>query len=184
MTAWMSEPVTAGGLVFATPPDWAAVRVPRRPAGQQLRTLAAVFAAADVLCACTTALAVPGGPVPATLLVSSYQTGGQAVDRIAGRLSAGGGSATGSRVDRFELPIGRAARVEWRPGWAAPEQPRRPGSLVIQYVAGIPGTGNAAILTFATPALTLAARLRPLFHQIACTLRMEQPDQEQERSCA
>jgi hypothetical protein len=183
MTAWVSEPVTAGGLGFAMPPDWVAVRVPRRAAPQQLRILAAVFAAADVLCACTTALAVPGGPLPATLLVSSYPTGGQAVDQIAGRLAAGGGSATGSRVDRFDLPIGRTARVEWRPDRGAPEQPRRPGSLVIQYVAGIPGTANAVILTFATPAVTLAAWLRPLFHQIAGTVRMEHPDREQERSC-
>ena len=182
MTGQGTRPRTAGRLVFATPPDWAAVRC-RDPLGQVPRSLAAACAAADVRCACTTTLAVPGGSLPATLLVSSYAMAGQAVDRIAVRLAAADGSATGPEVGRFDLPIGRTARVEWRQDRAAPEQPRRPGSLVVQYVAEIPGTGNAAILTFATPAVTLAARLRPLFHQIACTLRMEYPDKEQERSC-
>jgi hypothetical protein len=34
------------------------------------------------------------------------------------------------------------------------------------------------LLMFSTPAVALAEQLRPLFHQIACTLRFEEPEPE------
>ena len=44
-------------------------------------------------------------------------------------------------------------------------------SLLVQYVAEVPGSGQALVLTFSTPALGMAEQLRPVFHAMASTLR-------------
>jgi hypothetical protein len=206
MTAPGGEQVS-GGLAFATPGDWFALRVPRertdaatltdrliaaRPelaaqrdaVDRMLRGLFDGCASLDVLCAYTTALDVPGGPLPATLLASMHPMDGLTVDRIAADMSALDDpalddSVTLPEVGRFDLPVGRTARIERLREWGTPGQDHRIVSLVVQYVAEIPGTGNAIMLTFSTPAVALAGQLRQLFHQIACTLRFE--GQEQQR---
>ncbi len=190
----MSMPSTGqapGGLAFATPADWFPLRVPRERAdadiltGQILtarpdlpreavarmaRSLVDACASLDVLCAYTTALQVPGGPLPATVVASVYPMDGLDVEQIAERMSGGGHPVC------FNLPAGRTARIE-----RLQEQPIRGReeqlvSLIVQYIAQIPGTDDAVVLTFSTPALGLGRELQQLFHQMACTLRFEPAD--------
>ncbi len=189
----MSTPSTeqVPGLAFATPADWFALRVPSQCAeadvltGQILaarpelppdavarmaRSLVTACASLDVLCAYTTALEVPGGPLPATVIASVHPTGGLDVERIAERMSGGG------RPVCFDLPAGRTARIERLAEQPSPGRDDRIVSLIIQYVAQIPGTEAAVVLTFSTPALGLGRELQQLFHQMACTLRFDSPD--------
>jgi hypothetical protein len=177
-----------GGVAFATPGDWFPLRVPRERAdadvltGQILaarpglgretvarmaRSLADACAALDVLCAYTTALEVPGGPLPATVVASVHPTDGLDVERFAQRMSGGGD------VICFNLPAGRTARIERLQEQPIPGRDDRLVSLIVQYVAQIPGTGDVVVLTFSTPALGLGRELQQLFHQMACTLRFE-----------
>jgi hypothetical protein len=187
----MTAPATGqvpGGLAFATPADWFPLRVPRERAdagvltGQILavrpglppeavarmaRSLVDACASLDVLCAYTTALEVPGGPLPATVLASVHPTGGLDVERIAEGMAGGGPAVC------FDLPAGRTARIEQLREQPIPGRGDRLVCLVVQYVAQIPGTGDAVVLTFTTPALGLGRELQQLFHQMACTLRFE-----------
>lgn len=190
MSAPGSEQVFAG-LAFATPGDWFPVRVPRdradadRLTGQLLaarprlardavarlaRSLVDACASLDVLCACTTALEVPGGPLPATVVASVHPLEGVDVERFALRM-AGGGQAVW-----FNLPAGRTARIERLREQPAAGRDEAVVSLVVQYVTQVPGRGGAAMLTFSTPALGLGRELQQLFHQMACTLRFEQAE--------
>jgi hypothetical protein len=192
MTAPSSEQVS-GGLAFATPGDWFPLRVPRertdaevltrqilaaRPdlpreaVARMARILVAACASLDVLCAYTTALDVPGGPLPATVVASVHPTGGLDVERLAERMAGGGRAAC------FDLPAGRTARIERLQEQPIPGRDDRLVSLIVQYVAQIPGTEDAAVLTFSTPALGLGRELLQLFHQMACTLRFEPADQQ------
>lgn len=187
MTVPTSEHLS-GGLAFATPGDWFPVRVPRERADADLltqqilaarpglrpdavarmaRSLVDACAALDVLCAYTTALEVPGGPLPATVMASVHPTGDLDVERLAERMSGGG------QPTCFDLPAGRTARIERLREQPVPGRDERLVSLVVQYVTAIPGTGDAVVLTFSTPALGLGRELQQLFHQMACTLRFE-----------
>jgi hypothetical protein len=186
---------TFGGLAFATPGDWFAIRVPRERADadalasqlvaarpglaaqraavdRMARGLVGACASLKVLCAYTTALDVPGGPLPATVLASVHPMGGLTLQQIAEDMSAVDGSAAPPEVvGRFDLPAGRTVRIERLEERDGLDRDRRVVLLVVQYVAEIPGTGCAVMLTFSTPAVALAGPLRQLFHQIACTLR-------------
>ena len=194
MTAPSSEQV-AGGLAFAIPGDWFPVKVPRERAdaealtGQILaarpglradavarmaRSLVDACAALDVLCAYTTALEVPGGPLPATVLASVHPAEGLDVERLAERMSGG------EPPTCFRLPAGRTARIERLREQPVPGRDERLVSLVVQYVTAIPGTGDAVVLTFSTPALGLGDQLRQLFHQMACTLRFESAEEAED----
>jgi hypothetical protein len=191
MTAPASEQVS-GGVAFATPGDWFPLRVPRERAdaeeltrqiltarpglapdgvARMARSLADACAALDVLCAYTTVLEVPGGPLPATVLASVHPMGDLDVERLAERMSGGG------QPTCFSLPAGRTARIERLREQPIPGRDERLVSLVVQYVTAIPGTGDAVVLTFSTPALGLGDQLRQLFHQMACTLRFEPADE-------
>ncbi len=187
----LSTDQAPGGLAFATPGDWFPLRVPRgradadvltgqilaaRPAlpreavARMARSLVDACASLDVLCAYTTALEVPGGPLPATVVASVYSTGGLDVERIAERMSGGGHPVC------FDLPAGRTARIERLQEQPIPGRDDRLVSLIVQYVAQIPGTEDVVVLTFATPALGLGRELQELFHQMACTLRFDPAD--------
>jgi hypothetical protein len=186
MTAPSREQV-AGGLAFATPGDWFPLRVPReradadaltgqilaaRPAlpreavARMARSLVDACASLDVLCAYTTALEVPGGPLPATVVASVHPTGGLDIERIARGMSGGGHPVCFDRTARIE-------RLQEQP---IPGRDDRFVSLIVQYVAQIPDTDDAVVLTFSTPALGLARELQQLFHQMACTLRFDPAD--------
>jgi hypothetical protein len=195
-----SQP-SQGGLAFATPGDWFAVRLPRESADARrlaaevtaarpelaperprlegmLASLVEACAALDVLCAYATVLDVPAGPLPASLVVSVPQLGEETLDRVALQMAADSGSVAPPSVDFFDLPAGRTVRIEQFRHWADPAEEHRLVSLVIQYVTHIPGTGQAALLTFSSPAVALAGQLRLLFHQITCTLRFDGAGQE------
>jgi hypothetical protein len=183
-----------GELAFATPGDWFPLKVPRQraDAAELARQILAAqpdlrarreavermacglvdaCASLDVLSAYTTALDVPGGPLPATVLASAYPMNGLGVFQFAERIAAGDGSMPAPEVEHFDLPAGQTARIERLQEWDSPGVDQRIVFLVVQYIAQIPGTDSAILLTFATPALGLARQLRQLFHQMACTLR-------------
>lgn len=192
MTTASSEQV-AGGLAFATPGDWFPLRVPRERADADVltrqvlaarpglpreavarmsRSLVAACASLDVLCAYTTALEVPGGPLPATVVASVHPTEGLDVERFAERMAGSGQTVC------FDLPAGRTVRIERLQEQPIPGRDERLVSLIVQYVAQFPGTDDAVVLTFSTPALGLGRELQQLFHQMACTLRFEPMDQQ------
>jgi hypothetical protein len=75
-----------------------------------------------------------------------------------------------------DLPAAQAVRVERLREWDVSANGRHPVSLIVQYVAQIPDTDDAVVLTFSTPALGLARELQQLFHQMACTLRFDPAD--------
>lgn len=195
MTATDARP-TPAGLAFAIPADWLAIPPPReqadaarlaseviaarprlagrRPAVERtIRGLIETCASLDLLGAYTTILDVPGGPLPATLVISVSPMRTQTLDGIASELSADDDVVAPPDVRTFDLSAGRTVRVERLRAWPAPSPERQLVSLVVQYVAEIPGTGGAVLLTFATPALALADQLRQVFHQIACTIHFD-----------
>jgi hypothetical protein len=191
-----------GDLAFATPGDWFAIRLPqeRVDADQLAGELATAFqkpegsrdaavsrdglrnlisdlveacAALDVVCAYATVLDVLGGPLPATLVASVRAMGEYTLDQIASEMSAADDAVKAPVVGMLDLPAGRTVRIERLREMPGTADGRRPVSFIVQYIAEGPGTGRAVLLTFSTPAVALADQLRPLFHQIACTLRLD-----------
>lgn len=189
----LAGPSAMAELTFAIPADWFAIRLPRDQvdaeelaaelaarlpdtagSSETLRGLVGnlvdACAALDVLCGYATVLSVPGGPLPASMVVSTWSAGGKAVAEIRDQLAAAGGPLAPPPA-LLNLPVGPAARIERLREWGGQADGRHPVSLIVQYVTPVPGTSQVLLLTFSTPALALAARLRPLFHGIACTLR-------------
>jgi hypothetical protein len=185
------------GVAFATPGDWQTIKVPREPADiaqlagaviaarsglasrqadveRMLNGLVEACAALDVLGAYVTVLDVPGGPLPATLVASAQPVGSQTIAEIAQDLAGPAGAVGPADVRMFDLPAGPTARVERLQEWPG-EGREQLVSLVVHYVAEIPGSDGAMVLTFSTPALALSGQLRQVFHQIACTLHFEDP---------
>lgn len=70
----------------------------------------------------------------------------------------------------FDLPAGPTVRVERLIEPSAGADDRRPVSFTAIYVTEVPGRDQVVVLTFGTPALALIDQLRPVFHQIACSL--------------
>jgi hypothetical protein len=191
----VASPEAQPGLAFATPGNWFAIRLPkdRADADQLAGELAGVLpdmssadavrvlvgdlvracASLDVLCGYATVLDVPGGPLPASLVVNVWPLGGYTLEQVAAQMSAPDRAAGPPVSGVLDLPAGRTVRVERLREWGGRVDGRHPVSLIVQYVTAIPGTGQAAVLTFSTPALALADRLRPLFHGIAYTLRFD-----------
>ena len=183
-------------LAIATPGDWFDIRLPQGEAGADelaaqlirswpdeaapaeelrrlIRTLAAATAALDILCAYATVLKGQGPLLPASLVVNVFPFRGKSLEQIAADLSDAEGVLVPPVSRLLDLPAGRAARVERLREWGGSADGRHPVSLVIQYAVQIPGSANAVVLTFSTPALGLAEQLRPLVHAIARTLRFE-----------
>ena len=194
-----AEGAPRGAVAIATPGDWFAVRVPRqtgdadqlaeqtmtarpelashRAALQDLlRGVVGACGTLDVAAAYTTVLDVVGGPLPATLVLTAHPLGGQTLDAVAAGISGqDDDDLPPSPVGMFDFPAGRTARIERLLERGGAGESRRPVSFLAQYVTEAPG-GVAVMLTFSTPALALADQLRPLFHQIACTLRFDAPE--------
>ena len=185
-----------GGIALATPGDWFAVRLPRHSSDADrlveqalaarpeltghraalwdlIRAVTTACEKLDVVAAYVTVLDVAGGPLPATLVLTAHPMGGQTLDAVIAAIS--GQEDDGlppPSVGTFDFPAGRTARVERLAEWGGAGESRRPVAFLAQYVTEAPG-GVAVMLTFSTPALALADQLRPLFHQIACTLRFD-----------
>jgi hypothetical protein len=191
-----ADGVAQGGLAIVIPGDWFAVRVPRETSDADqlveqamtarpeladhrdalrnlIRGVVAACEKIDAVAAYAAVLDVVGGPLPATLVLTAHPMGGHTLDAVAAEISRQPEEGLPApSVGMFDLPAGRTARVERLAEGADNGKGRRPVSFLAQYVTEAPG-GMAIMLTFSTPALALADQLRPLFHQIACTLRFE-----------
>jgi hypothetical protein len=112
-----------------------------------------------------------GHLLPASLVINAFPVHGKTLTQVAEQLSDGSGAAGAQPPRLAELPAGAAIRVERLREWDVSAQGRQPVSLIVQYVIAVPGSGQALVLTFSTPALGLAEQLRPVFHGIAATLQ-------------
>ena len=113
---------------------------PRRAAVERmLRGLIEACTELDVLGAYTTVLDVPGGLLPATLVVSVRSMGSQTLDDIARDMTGGDDDVIApTSVRMFDLPAGRTVRVERFRQWPGSPPDRRLASMVVQYVTEIP----------------------------------------------
>ncbi len=192
----LADPTVVASFSIATPGDWFDIRLPQGEAaagelaarladswpGQDssaeelrgmVRSLVSASAALDVLCAHATVVNGHGRLLPASLVVNAFPLRGESLHHVADQLSGGNG-ALAARLPRLvDLPAGRVVRVERLREWDVSASGRHPVSLVVQYVAEVPGNGQALVLTFSTPALGMAEQLRSVFHAIASTLRFE-----------
>jgi hypothetical protein len=192
----LANPTTAASFSIATPGDWANIRLLQGEAAADdlaavladswpgpsssvaelrgiARSLMDAAAALDVLGAYATVLNDHGRLLPASLVINAFPLRGKSLGEVAQELSGGDG-ARGARPPRLvDLPAGRSVRVERLREWGVSADGPHPVSLLVQYVAEIPGRGQALVLTFSTPALGMAEQLRPVFHAMACTLRFE-----------
>lgn len=190
----LANPTAAASFSIATPGDWVSIRLPQGegaaddlaaaladswpgPASsvaelrEMARSLMNAAAALDVLGAYATVLNDHGRLLPASLVINAFPLRGKSLGQVAEEL-AGGNGARGARPPRLvDLPAGRSVRVERLREWGDPAAGGNPVSLLVQYVAEVPGCGQALVLTFSTPALGLAEQLRPVFHAMASTLR-------------
>jgi hypothetical protein len=187
-----ARPAAAGEFVFATPAEWFPIKLPgdsaearglariiedARPelAGQHdaleemLSGLAAAAAAVHAVAAYGTLLDASATWLPATVLVSVQQMDGSSLDEI-GREISGADAVIAPHVDVFDLPAGRTIRIERLAERPYRTDARRPVSFTVTYLTEVPGRDQAVVLTFGTPAIALIDQVRPLFHQIACSL--------------
>lgn len=190
----MTRPsVAAGEFAFATPADWFAIDLPDSPAdagrlarhvtaahpglagqrealAEMLTSLAAAAAAVGAVGAYGALLDASGVALPATLLVTVQPAGSYALSDIAREMSGADRPDAPSATQMFDLPAGRTARTERLAEPPANGDDRRPVSFTVTYVTEVPGRDQVVVLTFATPALALIDQVRPVFHQIACSL--------------
>ena len=192
----LAAPTIAASFSIATPGDWFDIRLPQGEAAADelaarladswpeqvssaeelrgiVRSLVSASALLDVLCAYATVVNGHGRLLPASLVINAFPCHGKTLDSIADQLSGADGALTARPPRLVELPTGRAVRIERLREWDVSANARHPVSLLVQYVAEVPGNGQALVLTFSTPALGMAEQLRPVFHAIACTLRFE-----------
>lgn len=192
----LADPTVAASFSIATPGDWFDIRLPQDEAAADelaarladsrperagsaeelrgmVRSLVSASAALDVLCAYATVVNGHGRLLPASLVINAFPLRGKSLGLVAEQLSGGHGALEARPPRLVDLPAGRAVRVERLREWDVSASGRHPVSLVVQYVAEVPGNSQALVLTFSTPALGLAEQLRPVFHAIASTLRFE-----------
>jgi len=187
------QPAATGELAFATPTDWFAIDLPGTPvdadrlarhivtthprlAGQRdalaemLSGLTEVTQAVRAVGAYGALFDASGVALPATLLVSVQPMGGYGLDQIGREMAGADHPGVASAMKIFDLPAGPTVRVERLIEPSASDDERRPVSFTVKYVAEVPGRDQVVVLTFGTPALALIDQLRPVFHQIACSL--------------
>jgi hypothetical protein len=201
----LADPTTQASFRIATPGNWFDIRLPQGAAaedelaarladawpeettsGNDLRgivhNLVSAAAALDVLCAYATLVNGYGRLLPASLVINTFPLGDLTLDQLAEQLSGTDGSLAPRLARVVDLPAGRAVRTEQLREWDVSAGGRQPVSLLVQYVAEVPGRGQALVLTFSTSALGLAEQLGPLFHSIASTLRFDVKRSDLERS--
>jgi hypothetical protein len=197
-----ADTTATASFTIATPGNWYDIRLPQGEAAADelaaqlagswpdgdrpeeelrglTRSLVSAATALDVLCAYATVLSSGGHWLPASLVVNAFPRRGHTLSQITEQLSGADGTLAPLTPRSVDLPAGPAVRVEQLREWGGSADGRHPTSLVVQYVAEVPGDGQALVLTFSTPALGMAEELQSLFHSIACTLRFE--GQEPER---
>jgi hypothetical protein len=187
-----------GEFAFATPADWFAIDLPASPAdagrlagqvavahpelaGQRealagmLTTLAEATEVVGAVGAYGALFDVSGVALPATLLVSIQAMDAYSLEEMGRELS--GADHESMRV--FDLPGGPTVRTERLVEPSATGDGRRPVSFTVIYLTEVPGRGQVVVLTFGTPAIALTDQLRPVFHQIACSLLINPTGQVQ-----
>jgi len=194
--------VATGEFAFATPADWFAIALPDGPgnadrlarhvavahpelAGQRealaeiLTRLTEITEAVGAVGAYGALFDASGVAVPATLLVSTQPMGAYSLDEIGRELSAAHHEGGLSVTRTFDLPAGPTVRIERLVEPSATGDGRRPVSFTIIYLTEVPGRGQVVVLTFGTPAIALIDSLRPVFHQVACSLLINPAGQVQ-----
>jgi hypothetical protein len=187
------QPASAGEFAFATPADWFAIDLPGTPAeadrlarniavahpqltgqrdalAEMLSGLAEVTQVVRAVGAYGALFDASGVALPATLLVSMQPMGGYGLDQIGREMAGADHPGVVSAMNIFDLPAGPTARVERLIEPSASADERRSVSFTVKYVTEVPGRDQVVVLTFGTPALALIDQLRPVFHQIACSL--------------
>jgi hypothetical protein len=185
----MTRRADTAEFAFATPADWFAIDLPATPvdagrlagqvavahpelAGQRealggmLTILAAATEAVGAVGAYGALFDASGVALPATLLVGLQPMGLYSLDEMCRELA--GADHDGARV--FHLPAGRTVRIERIVEPSPTGDGRRPVSFTVIYLTEVPGRSQMVVLTFGTPAIALIDELRPVFHQIACSL--------------
>ena len=183
-------------LAYTLPDGWVSIGIPRTrtevaqtataltaaypdlaPVGERLiARIAAACALLDVLHAHATVVDTAAGPQLVTLVASARPagTGTTEAGSLAGlvrELARGPGPAPEVRL--LDLPAGSALRAEW----LRDQYSGSPNRLFVQYLLEAAGGREVCVLTFATPAAGSASLLRPVFHQIARSVRCGVPGQ-------
>lgn len=182
-----------GGFAFATPAGWFSIDLPGSPAdagrlagqvtvahpelagrrealAEMLTSLAEATEAVGAVGAYGALFDVSGVALPATLLISIQPMGAYSLDEIGRELSGADQEGAPPVTRVFDLPAGQTVRIERLTEPSATGDGRRPVSFTVTYLTEVPGRGQVVVLTFGTPATALTDQLRPVFHQIACSL--------------
>ena len=196
------RPAATGEFAFATPADWFAIALPATPAdadrladqvavahpelaGQRaalaamLTTLAEATELVGAVGAYGALFNASGLALPATLLVSLRPMGPYSLDEMGRELSSADHESAPLAMSVFQLPAGRTVRIERLIEPSATGDGRRPVSFTVIYLTEVPGRDQVVALTFGTPAIALVDQLRPVFHQIACSLLINPAGQVQ-----
>lgn len=196
------RPAATGEFAFATPADWFAIDLPATPAdadrlagqvavahpelaGQRetlagmLTTLAEAIEVVDAVSAYGALFDASGVALPATLLVSLRPMSPYSLDEMGRELSSAYHESASLSMRVFHLPAGHTVRIERVVEPSATGDGRRPVSFTVIYLTEVPGRDQAIVLTFGTPAIALIDSLRPVFHQIACSLLINPAGQVQ-----
>jgi hypothetical protein len=196
------RPAATGEFAFVTPAGWFPIDLPATPAdadrlagqvaiahpelsGQRealagmLTTLAEATEVVGAVSAYGALFDASGVTLPATLLVSLRPMGPYSLDEMGRELSSADHESAPSAMRVFHLPAGQTVRIERLIEPSATGDGRRPVSLTVIYLTEVPGRDQAVVLTFGTPAIALVDQLRPVFHQIACSLLINPAGQVQ-----
>ncbi len=196
MTAPASPPAE---VEFSTPGSWVDMRLPHTEADVDalvaetlsghpelearrdlvvtvLRTLGQATRVANCVYAGGAFLPIKGGPLPVTLLVNALplETLGDPPDL---RTAATARYAAGRRdyvATEVELPCGPAVCAEWFESAQLAQAGTSVVSFCTQYFVLPGGAGSLIVLTFSSPAVALAKRLKKLFLDIATSLKVAQ----------
>jgi hypothetical protein len=160
-----AETAAAAEALAAAYPDLAGAQA---GVARLLGGVARACAALNVLGAHAAVAATAAGPRPVTLVVSASPRG---PEPLAGLVRDLAGAGTGPLVQTTSLAAGPAVRAEWSSAGNGETLDR----LVVQYLVEIADGRALGTLTFAAPAAGAAGELRPLFHQIAASVRCDPP---------
>jgi len=196
MTTMADQEVS--GLSLRIPGDWFAVDVPKDGAAADrladelvtayqatacppgllrtmVRQMVHAYSALGLAGAYVGIFSGAGGPLSMTLIVSTRLVDGYTMDEISAELIAQDTAVRRRTAVQVELPAGPAVRAEWVRDWPTLAEGWRKACLVVQYVLVPKPSQSAVILTFSTEAIEYTSKLRPLFDQIARTVRLEVP---------
>ncbi len=182
---------------FATPGNWVAMRLPHTDAEVDaliaetlsghpelearrdlvvtvLRTLGQATRVAGCVYAGGAFLPITDGPMPVTLLVNALplETLGDPPDLRAAATASYAASRRDYVATDVDLPCGPAICAEWFESARLTTAGTSVVSFFTQYFVLPGGAGSLIVLTFSSPAVALAKRLKKLFLDIATSLKV------------